>query len=274
MFKESVQLLAKAVNVSVISAAEVTGHFQASLVVSERPNNQLFVALAGEREYRTPQGDLFLETHPGNVLLMPVGSSYITTPTTLDGAKGIAFLFNLWDEENNQEIVLDNQVSVISQDTDGRYAHIFYQILEENLKGGIAILKAKALVYEVLFSLMSDQSIMQANPQRKSIQPAINYLLGHLQSTVSIEDLAEMCFMSKSTFHRRFQKELGLSPNAYHLNARIEKSRQLLQGGLYTVEEVAELMGFCDTGYFSRMFFKRTGQHAGNCRNKITRKLP
>ena len=80
-----------------------------------------------------------------------------------------------------------------------------------------------------------------------------------------------MCFMSKSTFHRRFLKEVGLPPNTYHLNMRIEKSRKLLKSGLYTVEEVAELMGFCDTGYFSRVFFKRTGQHAGNFRNHIGR---
>lgn len=274
MFEESVQLLAKDVSISGIYAAEICEKNMFPFVASNRPNNQLFVTLNGEREYRTPQGELYLVTHPGDVLLMPVGASYVTTPITPGGCKGVAFLFTLWDEEADREIILDEQVRIVGQDTNGQYAKIFYQILEESLKGGIAVLKAKALVYEVLLSLVSDQSMMQITPQRKSIQPAITYLLEHLQATVPIEALAEMCFMSKSTFHRRFQKELGLSPNAYHLNARIEKSRQLLQSGLYTVEEVAELMGFCDTGYFSRMFFKRTGQHAGNCRNKIAKHIP
>lgn len=271
MLEQFGKLLLKDVSISAIFPAEISGKYLAPYVVSNRTTNQLFVTLSGKREYYTLQGEHFILTaRPGDVLLMPIGASYTTIPIT-NSCKGIAFLFNLQDEETSEEIVLNDQVCLVTRDADGSYTKIFYQILEENQRGGIALLKSKSLVYEVLYNLAYDNLMLQTGSQQKSIQPAINYMLKHLQSTISIQELADMCFMSKSTFHRRFLKEVGLPPNTYHLNMRIEKSRKLLKSGLYTVEEVAELMGFCDTGYFSRVFFKRTGQHAGNFRNHIGR---
>ena len=75
-----------------------------------------------------------------------------------------------------------------------------------------------------------------------------------------------MCFVSRSTFQRRFRTYYHTSPAEWHTRLRIEKSAELLQSGLYTVEQVAELMGFCDTPYFCRTFRKITGEYAGDIR--------
>ena len=190
-----------------------------------------------------------------------------TIATAPEGNTGIGVLFSIFDE-NHKEIILDTKVRLVARDENQYYSQTMYKLLDYVLQGGFSILKAKELLFNLLYSVSTDQSLMQKNPRLKSIIPAIRYMEDNLQSTLSIDMLAEMCFMSKSTFHRRFLAEFQMPPTAYHLKMRIQKSQVLLQSGMYTVEQVAELMGFCDTGYFSRMFKKLTGITPGEFRKQ------
>lgn len=269
MIEQTFQLLTRDVTLSGIVAAENAWPYQDAYSVYERPNNQLFCNLVGTRDYYDAQGQLYLTANVGDVLLMPAGTTYVTIPTSFGGNLGVAVLFNLKDDQG-QEIILDTQVRLVARDQTHSYVQTMRKLRECMLQGGFSLLKAKGMLYDLLYSLATDQSLIQLTPQLKSILPAIRYLGDNLQSSVSIDTLAELCFMSKSTFHRRFLAEFHLSPIAYHLNARIEKSRELLRSGLYSVEQVAEIMGFCDAGYFSRMFHKRTGEYAGDCRRSFS----
>ena len=95
-----------------------------------------------------------------------------------------------------------------------------------------------------------------------SLFPRLEYALMY-DSPIAREDmdaLAAMCYMSRSTFFRRFKSEVGLSPAAYHMRLRLGKSRDLLSSGLYTVEQVAAVMGFYDAAHFCRLFKRETGE--------------
>ena len=66
--------------------------------------------------------------------------------------------------------------------------------------------------------------------------------------------------MSESYFRRIFLKNYGISPIKYINNLKIERAKELLTSGLYTVSDVAELSGFHDESYFSREFKKHSGK--------------
>lgn len=269
MLEHTIQRLMGDVTLSGIVSAENHWSYQESYTVIARPSNQLFCNLEGVREYCDEAGCKLMTVYPGDVLLMPTGSSYVTAPCSPEGNRGLAVLFNLRDAQG-QEIILDQQVRLVARDENGYYAQTVRRLLNYMLQGGFASLKAKELLYDILYTLATDQSLMQSSPRRKSLAPAIRCMEDNLQASLSIDMLAEMCFMSKSTFHRRFLAEYHISPTVYHLNMRMQKSRELLLSSLYSVEQVAEIMGFCDTGYFSRMFRKITGLYAGECRHSVS----
>ena len=267
MLEQNLYLLSDDVSLSGIHAASHAWKYQEEWISWVRQENLLFLNYEGTRDYVLDDGTI-LHVQPGDLLLMPTGCSYRTYTASPEGSMGYSVLFNARDHAG-KEIVLDTRPRLAGRDPNGFYQEKMGQLVEWYLQGGFSTLRAKALLYELLYALSIDLSQMQDNPRKKSLFPAIRHMQRNLQKTCSIEQLAEICFMSRSTFHRLFQQEFGDSPLNYHMTMRIKKSRELLQSGLYTVEQVAEIMGFCDTGYFSRMFFKIIGQHAGKCRPAI-----
>ncbi|VAW32114.1 hypothetical protein MNBD_CHLOROFLEXI01-120, partial [hydrothermal vent metagenome] len=56
-----------------------------------------------------------------------------------------------------------------------------------------------------------------------------------------------------------FEKWVGESPKRYHTRCRIEQAGQLLRDQHLSVKVVADLVGFSDVSYFSRVFKQITG---------------
>ncbi len=230
-----------------------------------RPQNLLYYCLQGSRDYINPQGQTFLSSHPGDVMIMPIFSTYDSLVASEQEAKGYGVMFNLYDR-NGGEIILGEEPEILLRDRNSFYADRFRDLYDLRLHGGFSQVLIKAKLYDLLYLLGSRDMLAEADRQPRSLLPAVRYMESHLQQNCSIEQLAQICFMSRSTFHRRFQAEYRCSPIAWHLQMRIRKSRELLSTGLYSVQQVAEIMGFCDTYYFSRMFTKYTGLHAKDCR--------
>ncbi|MFK7970335.1 MAG: helix-turn-helix domain-containing protein [Bacteroidia bacterium] len=81
----------------------------------------------------------------------------------------------------------------------------------------------------------------------------------HLFSNLKLEQLAQLCNLSLSSFKREFKKEFGDSPNQYIIGKRIEKAKELLSLTDLPISEVAYETGFQDQLYFARLFKKKVG---------------
>lgn len=64
---------------------------------------------------------------------------------------------------------------------------------------------------------------------------------------------------SEAHFRKLFRESFGVSMSEYLLELRIDCAKNLLGNGDNTVAFAAELSGFSDVRYFSRMFKKYTG---------------
>ena len=235
-----------------------------------REDHQLYCNITGSRDYFREDGTRFLTIHPGDLVLCPYGSSYRCAAVAEDRNLGILLKFNLMDK-TGRPVSLGAEVRVVARDHDGFYREKLRAILKQCLRGGYALLKAKSLLYDTLFSLASEQTAAPADPLLRSIQPAVQYMQNHLQQSCCIDTLAELCFMSRSTFHRRFRAAFHASPSEWHMRLRIEKSEELLRSGVYTVERVSAQMGFCDTAHFCRTFYRITGKYAREYRPRAYR---
>ena len=85
------------------------------------------------------------------------------------------------------------------------------------------------------------------------------YLDDNIDSTVSLDDLAEISHISKYHLSRLFKKHYGISPIQYHTNIRIDHAKYLLLYSNMTVSEISERCGFSCIHTFTRAFKNKEG---------------
>ena len=79
------------------------------------------------------------------------------------------------------------------------------------------------------------------------------------EPSASEADIAKSCSVSVSTLQRTFKYAYGKTVSEYKNDIRMAKAKKLLLLGMYSVEETAIMLNFCDSAYFSRCFKKHTG---------------
>lgn len=76
---------------------------------------------------------------------------------------------------------------------------------------------------------------------------------------ISLGDVAAHVNISRTYFSRIFKNEMGENFVDYLARVRIEKAKEYLLFTDLKTYEVAEKVGFQDSGYFSKMFKKIVG---------------
>ncbi len=100
------------------------------------------------------------------------------------------------------------------------------------------------------------------NPDSRSllrIGEAISHLEKHYNKAIHLDELAGIAHMSKRSFIRAFQSALGISPIAYLIQLRMQRAAHLLRRDSGTITEVAFIVGFNDSNYFTRQFTRVFG---------------
>ncbi|MGA9060046.1 MAG: AraC family transcriptional regulator [Terracidiphilus sp.] len=75
----------------------------------------------------------------------------------------------------------------------------------------------------------------------------------------NLAEAADQAHLSPSHFCSCFARQFGAPPREYAMRLRLQRSAQLLANQDLAVFQVAELVGFSDALYFSRLFHERYG---------------
>lgn len=104
---------------------------------------------------------------------------------------------------------------------------------------------------------------LQPASNRLSVDPRINalcqFLDEHLAEKITINELAARAFLSPSRLAHLFRQELGMTIFAWREKQRINRASMLLQHTQLPVAKVAQLVGYDDALYFSRLFNQQCG---------------
>lgn len=103
------------------------------------------------------------------------------------------------------------------------------------------------------------ESTNRRKPSDNFVHVAISYMSEHVETTLSINDLAAKCGYSRSHFTHIFTKEMGMPPKEYFLRMKINRACLLLKNTNESIIEIAMRMGFGEGQYFSRTFKKIKG---------------
>ncbi len=109
-----------------------------------------------------------------------------------------------------------------------------------------------------LMELIADLEALRKYPA-DAFTDSIAHLERHCTEPADIRELAAMSHMSPSTYYRRFRAATGMSIGEYRREALMRRGAELLAIHELSVSEIAEQLGFCDGGHFSRLFKKYTG---------------
>lgn len=101
---------------------------------------------------------------------------------------------------------------------------------------------------------------IEPEPSNPRLRKALDYARTHLQSSLTIEELAEVACLSPRHFSRSFAAETGVSPAKAVERLRAEAARLRVENGTESVEQIAKTVGFVDTERMRRTFIRVFGQ--------------
>ncbi|MGW1059576.1 GlxA family transcriptional regulator [Micromonospora rubida] len=96
-------------------------------------------------------------------------------------------------------------------------------------------------------------------PEAPTLEPVLEWLMGHLDRPVTVDGLATRAGMTPRTFARRFRAETGTTPHDWLTNQRVLLARRLLEETGLSVEGVAGRAGFGDAATLRHHFTRRLG---------------
>lgn len=87
----------------------------------------------------------------------------------------------------------------------------------------------------------------------------IEAIINHPEQPHTLELLANMANMSRSTFVRHFEQSFGRTPKDYLRDVRLRQAKRLLRVNGLTVDNIAGKVGFASRSHFSHVFHNQYG---------------
>ena len=95
--------------------------------------------------------------------------------------------------------------------------------------------------------------------RNEALMRAIQYIDEHFLEDISLDLIAERCFVNKYHLSHLFAKYEGTTIGKYILAKRLEEAKRLLHFTELSVLEISQQSGFNDLSYFCRAFKKEVG---------------
>ncbi|MGJ9383565.1 helix-turn-helix domain-containing protein [Salipaludibacillus sp. CF4.18] len=87
----------------------------------------------------------------------------------------------------------------------------------------------------------------------------IEYIVSYYDKKIDKNKLSELCFTHPSHLSRKFKQETNMTITAYQQKIRLNRAKHLLKHEPIPIEEIAWIIGYEDSSYFTRVFKKETG---------------
>ncbi len=162
-----------------------------------------------------------------------------------------------WDYDPTKSVHFTNTRSV-----DMLIEKLFYIFTEENQQRDLLIdINVSELIVHMLQTESRELLIKNYRKQltQNGLAAAIDYINDNLTSSISIKKVADIAYMSKSSFYRYFKNEFGMTPLDYIHQKRVQLACKLLQKKGNSVTDVSYELGYSSLSHFIKLFKDQTG---------------
>ncbi len=94
----------------------------------------------------------------------------------------------------------------------------------------------------------------KSNDNDTDIVKVMDYIHSNFADKITVEKMAEVVNMSKSTLNRHFKRAVGITPMEYVINCRTKRAKELMSEKAYTKAEIAQICGFYDSSHMDKYF--------------------
>lgn len=163
---------------------------------------------------------------------------------------------------------IDSSVATIKIHDRKQFESVFDKMILAYYKNDKFFDTACAGYMAVLLSLMA-QSVFADVPQKtkvsnENLEKVLSIMHLEYNRPINIKEYAKICCIGEEHFIRVFKAYTGLPPYHYQLRIRINRAIHMLENTSITIKECAEMVGFTDTAYFSKIFKRFTGVSPSN----------
>jgi len=218
------------------------GFFGKTKVISVkgRAHHSLSLRLSGDVRFEI-DGKKYQST-PNMITFIPAGVSYKTQ--IVEEGEMIYIHFN----------TLEDIKEPFFKESTEEMQKIFTELFESYLTNRERRFKIFSLFYSLVDMITAPKEIIPKNIRRVK-----NFIDKNFSEDISVSSLAESIGISEVYFRNEFKKYFGLSPLLYIKKMRLDKAKQMLSTGYYTVANVATECGFASISYFSYEFKRING---------------
>ena len=148
-----------------------------------------------------------------------------------------------------------------------------FQVLSERHSGSLTDqLEEQGAAFLLLKEILSvsepKETLLMAVDGFRELESAVQMIHEHEFEKLSLDELADCCHCSRSSFEKKFCRVFGSSPGQYLLNLRLSAAETMLRKTDESCAQIAETCGFANQFIFSRLFSKRYGIPPKDYRNR------
>lgn len=147
-------------------------------------------------------------------------------------------------------------------------SHLISSINYQTHKPNYAMLETKGILFQLLTRFMV-HSRNKYDVVDDRILQVIRHIRKNIDKQISIEELLDICCLSKDHFIRLFKMDMHVTPIQYIIQKKIERAQLMLLTSNQSIKDIAYDLSFENVNYFNRLFKRTTGLTPSNYRLQL-----
>ena len=220
------------------------------------PTSKFYFMIDGEIKITTDAGEYILKKGDATLIPAEVKHSFMLTEKNY----GVKYWFH-FDITQGGDFFSRLDFNYVTNIKEYNETVNLFNIIAENDGKNTAFsnLEICSAVNKIVALFLKNANLKNGKNSYDDIDKIINLIKESPSNEFNLEQLANNAHLSPNYFIRKFKERTGFSPIKYVIYIKLERAKALLEGSEKTISEIMNLIGFCDSAYFSKLFKLHTG---------------